>query len=78
MRLSFEVRGELEKRVDPPGRRHQSAQGGNAIVCLPNILDIRWSTFARHPPGVAQFGELLSGVERKHGCTKKSQCRADN
>jgi hypothetical protein len=26
--LEIEVIGELEKRVDPPGRRHQSAQGG--------------------------------------------------
>jgi len=25
--FEVEVRGELEKKVDPPGRRHQSAQG---------------------------------------------------
>ena len=30
--FEVEVRGELEKKVDPPVRRHQSAQGGRCSV----------------------------------------------
>ena len=34
--FEVEVRGELEKKVDPPGRRHQSAQGGRCSVFTGN------------------------------------------
>jgi hypothetical protein len=44
--FEIEVRGELEKDVDPPGRRHQSAQGGRCRIVVG--VDIAKRVFQLH------------------------------